>query len=70
MVSKGRVITISDLKEVLKARLKKRTDRKEAKGDLITRATSLGNVLSNSSQSTQREKNLHRKREKKTLPET
>lgn len=65
MASKGRVITISDLKEVLKAKTEEK-DRQEAKGDLITRATSLGNVLSNSSQSTQREKNLHKKREKKT----
>lgn len=63
----GRVITISDLKEVLKAKTEEtEKNRKEARRDLIMgRATTLGTVLPNNSQSSTQTKKLQ-----KTLPET
>jgi len=56
----GRVITISDLKEVLKAKTEEtEKNRKEARRDLIMgRATTLGTVLPNSQSSTQTKKSF------------
>lgn len=56
---RGRVVTISDLKEVLKAKTEEKDRQKEARRDLIMgRATTFGNVLSDNSQSSTQTKKL------------
>ena len=56
-----RFVTISDLKEVLRAKTEEKDRPKESEASDMGRATTLENVLSNNSQ---------HKKSSKTLPET